>query len=179
MKTICFSIGNGIGDLSMDFNKFTESVRKGLQEAGNMAADNKHQYIDVEHLFLALLNQDSSLAVRILSKLNINVKDAKHSLKQKVNSLPKLSNPTEQYISQRLNSILTASQKRSDKMKDDFTSVEHVFGAIVEEGIKSDAGKVFSDQGVSVKDFDKIVDEIRGGQKVTSANLKQLMKLFK
>ncbi|MCH2208791.1 MAG: ATP-dependent chaperone ClpB [Lentisphaerales bacterium] len=154
----------------MDFNKFTESVRKGLQQAGTIAADNKHQYIDVEHLFLALLNQDSSLAVRILNKLNINVKDAKVLLKQAVNGLPTLSNPTEQYISQRLNGILAASQKRADKMKDDFTSVEHVLGAIVEEGNKSEAGKVFAKHGVSIKDFDKVVNEIRGGQKVTSAN---------
>ena len=145
----------------MDFNKFTESVRKGLQQAGTIAADNKHQYIDVEHLFLALLNQDSSLAVRILNKLNINVKDAKVLLKQAVNGLPTMSNPPEQYISQRLNGFLAASQKRADKMKDDFTSVEHVLGAIVEEGNKSEAGKVFAKHGVSIKDFDKVVNEIR------------------
>lgn len=154
----------------MDFNKFTESVRKALQAAGSLAQDYKHQHIDVEHLLLAMLNQQGGLASRILTKLNVDTQDASKQLKEYFNRQPKLANQTEQYISQRLNNILNSAQKRADKMKDDYTSIEHVLGAIVEEGNSTESGKVFVNHGISKKQFDETVKEIRGGQKVTSAN---------
>ena len=56
----------------MDFNKMTESVRNALQSASSLAREMSHQAIDCEHLLLALLKQDESLAVRILQKMELN-----------------------------------------------------------------------------------------------------------
>ena len=154
----------------MDFSKFTESVQKAFQAAESLAQYHKHQYIDVEHFLLAMLNQQGGLASRILTKLNIDSQDASKQLKAYLSHLPKLANQTQQYISQRLNNILNSAQKRAVKMKDDYTSIEHVLGAIVEEGNSTESGKIFINHGVSKKQFDETVKEIRGGQKVSSAN---------
>ncbi len=103
----------------MDISKFTESVRYGLQSASTVAKDMQHQQIDVEHFFLALLQQDSSLAARILSKLNMNPGDVAQKLKGILGKKPKVQDTTEQFMSQRLAHILTKSQERAKKMKDD------------------------------------------------------------
>ena len=154
----------------MDIANFTESVRSALQSASSMAKDHSHQQIDVEHLFLSLLKQDSSLAVRILEKLNIKSSDAAQHLKSSLSRKPKVQDTSEQYISNRLGHVLSKSQERAKKKKDDYTSVEHVLAAIIEEDKNSDAWRIFNDHGIGIKEFETVVEEIRGGQRVTSAN---------
>ena len=154
----------------MDMNKLTESVRNGLQAASTIAKDFSHQQIDVEHLFLALLKQDSSLAVRVLEKLNIKSSDAAQTLKSALSRKPKVQDTSEQYISNRLGHVLAKAEEKAKKKKDDYTSVEHVLAAILEDDKNGDSWKIFNDQGVKEKDFQKVIDEIRGGQRVTSSN---------
>ena len=154
----------------MDMNKVTESVRSGFQTASSFAKDFSHQQIDVEHLFLALLKQDSSLAARVLEKLNINSSDAAQNLKSALSRKPKVQDTTEQYISSRLAHVLGKAEEKAKKKKDDYTSVEHILTAILEDDKNSDSWKVFNDHGVTTKDFKKVIDEIRGGQRVTSSN---------
>ena len=154
----------------MDMNKLTESVRNGLQAASTIAKDFSHQQIDVEHLFLALLKQDSSLAVRVLEKLNIKSSDAAQNLKSALSRKPKVQDTSEQYISNRLGHVLAKAEEKAKKKKDDYTSVEHVLAAILEDDKNGDSWKIFNDQGVNEKDFQKVIDEIRGGQRVTSSN---------
>ena len=154
----------------MDMNNFTESVRSGLQQASSLAKDFSHQQIDVEHLFLALLKQDSSLAARVLEKLGIKSVDAAQSIKSALSRKPKVQDTSEQYISNRLGHVLSKAQEKAKKKKDDYTSVEHILTAILEDDKNSDSWRIFNDKGIQEKDLKSVIDEIRGGQRVTSSN---------
>ena len=154
----------------MNFEKFTDSVRSALQAAAALSKQLGHQNIDVEHLFFALLEQKPGLANRVFAKMDVQSDDLLKDVKQVLDKLPKLSNPTEQYISQRLSAVLSSAQKHAEKMKDDYTSVEHVLSAMIEEGQSSEATKIFKQYGINQSNFKDAVKEIRGGQKVTSAN---------
>ena len=57
----------------MDFNRFTEKAQEALAAAQRQAVRLSHQQVDVEHLFLALLEQDQGLAVPILPKAGVDV----------------------------------------------------------------------------------------------------------
>ena len=151
-------------------NKLTESVRSGLQTASSLAKDYSHQQIEVEHLFLALLKQDTSLAARVLDKLGLNSTDAAQTLKSTLSRKPKVQDTTEQYISNRLGHVLAKAEEKAKKKKDDYTSVEHVLLAILEDDKNSDSWRIFDDHGVKVNEFKKVIDDIRGGQRVTSSN---------
>src|SRR5207237_8990633 len=55
----------------MDLNKFTERSQAALMEAQNVATRNQHQAVDVEHLMLALLEQEGGLVPRLFEKAKI------------------------------------------------------------------------------------------------------------
>ena len=154
----------------MDFNKFTESIRTGLQSAAEIAKEYQHQQIDVEHLFLALLKQESGLTARILTRLDMNSADVANKLKTELARKPKISDISEQYMSQRLASLLSSAQKNAQKMKDEYASIEHLLAAMVDEGKKTVAGNLFAEHNVSRKKYDEVIKDIRGGQRVTSPN---------
>jgi ATP-dependent Clp protease ATP-binding subunit ClpB len=49
----------------MDLNKFTEKSQSALTEDQNIATRSQHQAVDVEHLMLALLEQEGGLVPRL------------------------------------------------------------------------------------------------------------------
>jgi ATP-dependent Clp protease ATP-binding subunit ClpA len=52
----------------MDLNKFTEKSQTALTEAQAIGTRHQHQAVDVEHLALALLEQEEGLVPRLLEK---------------------------------------------------------------------------------------------------------------
>ena len=52
----------------MDFNKLTEKVQDSLRAAQSIATKNSHQQVDVEHLLLALLEQENGLATSLVRR---------------------------------------------------------------------------------------------------------------
>ena len=55
----------------MDLNKFTEKAQGALQEAQNLATRQQHQAVDVEHLALALLQQEQGLVPRLVERCKV------------------------------------------------------------------------------------------------------------
>ena len=53
-------------------------------------------------------------------------------------------------------------------MRDEFVSVEHLFLALVQS--KNGAGTLLKEQGVNVKNLKKVIEEMRGGERVTGQN---------
>lgn len=154
----------------MDLSKFTESVREALQEASSVASDLSHQKIDVEHLLLCMLKQENSLAARFLSKVEMNGAEVLEKLKEILRKRPKMTGSSELYLSNRLLDVLTKAQKEAKKSKDDYVSVEHILLCILDQGKTDECGSFFANAGVNRNKFNQAVEEIRGGQRVTSSN---------
>ena len=55
----------------MDLSKFTEKSQAALTEAQNIATRNQHQAVDVEHLMLALIEQEGGLVPRLFEKAKV------------------------------------------------------------------------------------------------------------
>jgi ATP-dependent Clp protease ATP-binding subunit ClpA len=73
----------------MDINRFTEKAQEALQAAHRRALRESHQQVDVEHLFLALLEQSDGLAVPLLQKAGLNRVDRlQERLEQELRRLP-------------------------------------------------------------------------------------------
>ena len=66
----------------MDFNKFTEKLQEAIRAAQSVAVRHGNQQIDVEHLLLALLQQEGGLAPSILNKADINVTALRNRVQQ-------------------------------------------------------------------------------------------------
>ena len=57
----------------MDFNKFTEKSQEAVASAQSLATRGGQQQVEVEHLLMALLDQEGGLAGKILGRVGVNV----------------------------------------------------------------------------------------------------------
>ncbi len=156
----------------MDFNRFTEKMQEAVRGAQSIAVQHGNQQIDVEHLLLALLEQEGGLAPSILNKADIKVDNLRTRVQQEVDRLPKVSGPSgapdQVYVTQRLTKLMTQAEEEAKRLKDDFTSVEHVLLAITDDS--GPAGKLFREFGITRERLMRALQEVRGSQRVTTQN---------
>ncbi len=156
----------------MDFNRFTEKLQEAVRTAQTIAVKHSHQQIDLEHLLLALLEQEGGLAPSILLKADINLENVHRRLVQELERMPKVSGSgpgmDQVYVTQRLQQALVAAQTEASRLKDEYISVEHVLLAAMED--KGAAGKILRESGLTADRLGKALQEVRGNQRVTSPN---------
>ena len=108
----------------MDMNRFTEKSQEALQGAQRLAARLNHQQIDVEHLLLALLDQERGLASALLTKAEIPVDAVKLRLHRELEKLPRVTGTSDDNIgiTGRLNRLLGKGEEEAKSVKDEFVS---------------------------------------------------------
>src|SRR5262249_36604717 len=112
----------------MDLNRFTEKAQAAIVEAQNIATRDQHQAIDVEHLALALLEQEGGLVARLFEKAKASPDLLKARLAEELSRLPRISGDTAAspgiHVTQRLNKLLVKAQDEAKRLKDEYVSVE-------------------------------------------------------
>ena len=158
----------------MNLSQFTEKSTEALTEAQGLATRNQHQAVDVEHLALALAQQEAGLVPRLLDRMKASRDLLCAKLEEEIARLPRVSGSDTAgqgvMVTQRLNKLLVHAQDQARKLKDEYVSVEHLWLAIFEEPATSGIGKIFKALGVKRDDFLKALTEVRGNQRVTSQN---------
>src|SRR6202045_1205828 len=158
----------------MDLNKFTEKSQAALMEAQAIGTRHQQQAVDVEHLALALLEQEEGLVPRLLEKAGVSSDLVKKKLQEALDRIPRVSGDTMTgqglYVTQRLNKLLVAAQDEAKKLKDDYVSVEHLMLAMFSEPATTEIGKIFKTFDLRREKFLQALTEVRGNQRVTSAN---------
>lgn len=152
----------------------TQKAQAAILAARTIATKNANPEVDVEHLLLALLEQENGLAPAILEKAGIASDIVRNHLAKEVDKLPKVSGGSvsleQMYITQRLNKVFVMAEDEAKRLKDEYISVEHFLLAIVKEGKRSPAGKLLHEMGLSEDRLMKTLQEVRGKQRVTSQN---------
>ncbi|MBV8377020.1 MAG: AAA family ATPase, partial [Verrucomicrobia bacterium] len=158
----------------MDLNKFTEKSQAALAEAQAIGTRNQHQAVDVEHLALALLEQEDGLIPRLVEKAGVAPDLLKSRIQEALNRTPRVSGDTVTgqgiYVTQRLNKLLVTAQDEARRLKDEYVSVEHLMLAMFSEPATTEIGRIFSALNFRRENFLKALTEVRGNQRVTSAN---------
>jgi ATP-dependent Clp protease ATP-binding subunit ClpB len=154
----------------MDQNRLTEKSIEALSAAQRLAAKFNHQQMDVEHLLLALLDQDHGLASAILAKADVAVDAVKISLQRELEKLPRVTGGSGDQIgiTARLNKLLGQAEDEAKKMKDDYISVEHLLLAMSDD--HGAAGRILKEFKLNRANLAKAIQEVRGHQRVTTQN---------
>src|ERR1700682_4600159 len=157
----------------MDINRLTEKAQEALREAQSEATRQGHQQIDVEHLLLALREQEGGLAKTILEKSNVDPDLARQRIQAELARTPKVSSSTggggDVYISGRLNRLLVQAEDEAKQLKDEYISVEHLLLAMVEDK-SGGAGRILNELGATREKLMQALRQVRGSQRVTSQN---------
>ena len=158
----------------MDLNKFTEKAQAAITDAQNIATRQQHQTVDVEHVALALLEQEGGLVPRLFEKAKVAPDLLKAKIEEELNRLPRVSGDAASaqglYVTQRLNKLLVKAQDEAKRLKDEYVSVEHLVLAMFDESNSTPMGKILKSLNVRRDEFLKALTEVRGNQRVTSAN---------
>jgi ATP-dependent Clp protease ATP-binding subunit ClpB len=155
----------------MRLDKFTLRGQEAIQSAIELAERNQNQQVEPEHLLTAMLEQPESIVRPILGKLGANVTVILNDTQAAVARFPRVQGG-QQYFSPRLSQIFTAAQSQADKMQDEFVSTEHLLLSIAEEK-DGDSGKILRQHGVKKDDLLKVVEQMRGGSRITDQNAEQ------
>ena len=156
----------------MDINRFTEKAQEAVRVAQSIATRYNNQQIEVEHLMLALLEQEGGLVPSVLTRAGVNIEPLKQVLENEINKFPKVTGPAgsvgQVYISGRLQKVSVIAEDEAKKLKDDYISVEHLLLAIIEEG--GPASRALKTVGATRDRVMQSLVQVRGHQRVTSTN---------
>lgn len=154
----------------MNLNNFTIKSQEAIQRAQQITQGYGQQQIENEHLFKALFEVDENALPFLLKKLNVNVSMLQQILDKQIDSFPKVSGG-DIMLSREANRTITEAMNIAKNMKDEFVSTEHLLLAILKS--QSAIARSLKDQGVTEKDLKAAIEELRGGQRVTSASAEE------
>ncbi|HEX4770558.1 MAG TPA: ATP-dependent chaperone ClpB [Bryobacteraceae bacterium] len=149
----------------------TEKSQDAIRQAQAKAAEYGNQQVDVEHLLLAMLEQESGLAPSILLRAGVNLEALHTRLLQEIQKFPKVSGPgsaDQVYLTPRLSQLFTRAENEAKRLKDEFVSVEHLLLAATED--QGSAGKLLKEFGITRDRLMQALVEVRGNQRVTNQN---------
>ena len=152
----------------MNINKFTQKSIQAVNDLEKIAYEYGNQEIEEEHLLYCLLNQEDSLILKLIEKMEINKDEFQRSLIDALNKRPKVSGG-QVYIGKDLNRVLVSAEDEAKAMGDEYVSVEHLFLSLLRypnAGIRD----LFRDYGITRDRFLQALSTVRGTQRVTSDN---------
>jgi ATP-dependent Clp protease ATP-binding subunit ClpB len=151
----------------MRFDKFTTRLQEALAEAQSAALGQDQQYIEPQHLLLALLNQEDAGIAGLVSKAGGNPQALRKALAEAVSRLPKVEGtPGEVHVSRDLAQLLNVADKEAQKRGDQYIASELFLLAAA--GDKGETGRILKASGVSKASLEKAIAEVRGGENVSS-----------
>jgi ATP-dependent Clp protease ATP-binding subunit ClpB len=155
----------------MQFDRLTLKAQSALQEAREVAHRRSHQEVDGEHLVAALLEQSDSIVPALLQKLGISPERMGADIDRELERRPKVQghSSSDVFFGSHLKKALDAAESNARKLKDEYTSTEHLLLGLLEEG-SSGLKKIFQSNGLSRDAVLKALAELRGNQRVTDQN---------
>ncbi len=155
----------GIGPLTPD--KFTEQAQQVLTTSQEYLREFGHNQWDVEHLALALLEQENGLPQRILHELGVDGAAARAALRRSLDTLPKMAyQGAQMYATPRVLRVLDGARQEAERFRDEFISTEHLLIAVAGDN-GGEAARILSSVGVTRESVYQALQRIRGGHRVT------------
>lgn len=149
----------------MNLQKFTIKAQEAVQEAVLCAQRQGQQAIEPEHLLSSILKVGEQVTQFIFQKLGVSQKAVSQALEAQIGSLPRVQGG-EPYLSRTTNDVLLKAEELAHKAGDEYITLEHILQALLK--VNSTAGKILKDAGVTEKEMEAAIKELRGGRKATS-----------
>lgn len=153
----------------MRMDKLTTKFQMALADAQSMAVGRDHQFIEPEHLMLALLDQEGGSVRPILEKSGVNIQQLRVKLEEIIDRMPTVQGSAgETHVSNELGKLLNLTDKFAQKNQDAYISSELFVLAVLDS--KGRLHDLLSQAGAVRGAIEKAIGEVRGNQKVSDPN---------
>jgi ATP-dependent Clp protease ATP-binding subunit ClpC len=149
--------------------RFTEQAQEALALSQQLVQQYHHSQWDVEHILLALLQQEKGLVGDILRELGVDAEAVKQEVAAALEKSPKVAYETPQiYATPRIAQLLQAAAAEADRLKDEFIGTEHLLIAMAGQQ-RGEAANILHRFGVDQEKVYRALQDIRGGHRVSDA----------
>ena len=149
----------------MTFEKFTIKAQEAVQSAINIAQRNGQQTIEPVHILAGVMDKGKDVINYIFQKIGVNAQAVETAIQNEMSHLPKVSGG-EPYLSSETNQVMQRTIETSQKMGDEFVSIEPMLLALL--AVNSTASRILKDAGCTEKEMTAAINDLRQGQKVQS-----------
>jgi ATP-dependent Clp protease ATP-binding subunit ClpB len=154
----------------MNLNRYTEKAQEAVVGAQQLADRAGHPEVLPEHLLLALIAQRDGIVPALLAKMGVSESALTPDVEALVGKLPSVQGGAQPGLSSRLRKVLNAAEQEAERLKDEFTSTEHLFLAIAGEGGRAPSVDALKKRGVTKDSILQALTTVRGSQRVTDQN---------
>jgi ATP-dependent Clp protease ATP-binding subunit ClpB len=151
----------------MRFDNFTTKTKEALVSAQNNVRTLGQQQVELEHLTLALLEEEHGIAAAILDELGCNLKAIRGQVERELTRFPQVQG-AEVYLGPEVLHVLSVAEREARRMRDQFIGPEHVLIGATEEP-RSAAGAILREAGATSERVRPLVERIRGGRRIETA----------
>jgi len=163
----------------MRIDKLTSKFQLALQDAQSIVLGHDHQFIEPNHLMVALLDQEGGSIRSLLMQAGVNVNLLRSQLGDALDRMPKISGADagEVHVSKSLSRVLNATDKLAQKRNDQYISSDlYILAAIAD---KDELSKLLKANGATQAALEKAVETVRGGQTVNDPNAEDQREALK
>ncbi len=147
----------------MTLDKFTIKAQEAIQAAINLASRNGQQVIEPLHILAGIMEKGKDVVNYIFHKSGINLQIVESAVQSEISHLPKVSGG-EPYLSPDANKVIQTTIDESQKMGDEFVSIEPLLLALLK--VNSSASRILKDAGCTEEIMKAAIKDLRQGSKV-------------
>ena len=147
----------------MTLDKFTIKAQEAIQAAINLASRNGQQVIEPLHILAGIMEKGKDVVNYIFHKSGINLQIVESAVQSEISHLPKVSGG-EPYLSPDANKVIQTTMDESQKMGDEFVSIEPLLLALLK--VNSSASRILKDAGCTEEIMKAAIKDLRQGSKV-------------
>ncbi|HWU85218.1 MAG TPA: Clp protease N-terminal domain-containing protein, partial [Rhodocyclaceae bacterium] len=149
----------------MRFDKLTTKFQQALADAQSLALNHDQQFIEPQHLLLAMIDQDDGGVRSLLARAGVNVAPLRTELQAALNRLPKVEgHGGDITVGRDLNNLLNLTEKAATKAGDQFIASEMYLLALCDD--KGETGRLMKNHGLQKKALEEAIAAVRGGSNV-------------
>ena len=146
----------------MRFDKYTTRFQESLASAEKLASSEGHATLEPEHLLYVLIDSDERLIQSILARSGVKTDALKAGLRSAIDNFPVVKDSQQLSISQSMARLMSATEKLSQDLTDQYVSTELFLLAAIKE--KQGIGKILREHGGSESGFKLVIEDLRGGE---------------
>ena len=146
----------------MRFDKYTTRFQESLASAEKLASSEGHATLEPEHLLYVLIDSDERLIQSILARSGVKTDALKAGLRSAIDNFPVVKDSQQLSISQSMAGLMSATEKLSQDLTDQYVSTELFLLAAIKE--KQGIGKILREHGGSESGFKLVIEDLRGGE---------------
>ncbi|MBD2151496.1 ATP-dependent chaperone ClpB [Pseudanabaena sp. FACHB-1277] len=151
-----------------DPKKFTEKAWEAIVKSQEVARRSQHQQLEVEHLLMALLEQEEGLTTTIFTALAVPMARARRQVEEFLRRQARVASPEQLYLGRNLEIWLDRADESRKAFGDEFMAIEHLLMGLADD---DRLGKrLYRDLAIDRAKLEAAIKAVRGSQTITDQN---------